>query len=191
MNCFCYSSSLAAFIYDLLFHLSLIDVTHVGLLFMDRCLGISIFPRESTQHIFFPHFRHFECCNSFYCCLLLFLLCWKQLLFSIVLLNSVCYRLIAFVFFPYSSSILINILSVTAWALSHKSPLERIHSCCCANVGYRHHFSHFVSAEFSSIFCKYCPHHSKNTYPICHKAFITSFSFFLLINTNTLYRAEN
>lgn len=51
MNCFCYSSSLAAFIYDLLFHLSLIDVTHVGLLFMDRCLGISIFPRESTQII--------------------------------------------------------------------------------------------------------------------------------------------
>lgn len=40
-NCFYYASSLAAFMLFWLIH-----VTNVDLLFMDKCLGISIFPRE-------------------------------------------------------------------------------------------------------------------------------------------------
>lgn len=69
-------------------------------------------------------------------------------------------------FFPYSSSSLINILSVTAWALSHKSSPERTYYYCSARVDIKnkHHYSYysyFLRPELSQIVCKYCPYQPK------------------------------
>lgn len=95
-------------------------------------------------------------------------------------------------FFPYSSSSLINILSVTAWALSHKSSPERTYYYCSARVDIKnkHHYSYFLRPELSQIVCKYCPYQPKYV-PLSNlslKHLLLHLAFFLLINTNMVYR---